>query len=361
MMADFHCSIDDLPSTSSIAEHVQKEKSAYERAEQERKDHEIALRLSQQDSPSPANAALPQKSDAFSRLMETQRLNGSPASSPEQLPTASSLFPSDNTAAPMNEPSYSMPGAYDPAWAKPAQTPGNMVSTHPGQAGPHGNNMSLPGQFPTTPQQAMQNGRVNTTPASYGLSGQPYPSTLARYANAAAHTPGGYSVAGGNSAFTSGSPAYDRFSRASSMMNGFNLSGLQSSSGGALSNIINRTSMFNYAGGTGGVGSNLPDRLTNFLDDVVHDPRVSDKELDDLLKNIRPDMDLPEKNRDGTPEGLRSSLYAHQEVALRWMKSMEEGTNKGGILADDMGLGKTITTLSLMLSRKAKQKPKVNV
>ena len=30
---------------------------------------------------------------------------------------------------------------------------------------------------------------------------------------------------------------------------------------------------------------------------------------------------------------------------------MEEGTNKGGILADDMGLGKTISTLALMVSR----------
>jgi len=33
------------------------------------------------------------------------------------------------------------------------------------------------------------------------------------------------------------------------------------------------------------------------------------------------------------------------------MKAMEEGTNKGGILADDMGLGKTITSLALILSR----------
>jgi SNF2 family DNA or RNA helicase len=30
---------------------------------------------------------------------------------------------------------------------------------------------------------------------------------------------------------------------------------------------------------------------------------------------------------------------------------MEEGTNKGGILADDMGLGKTISSLALILSR----------
>lgn len=30
---------------------------------------------------------------------------------------------------------------------------------------------------------------------------------------------------------------------------------------------------------------------------------------------------------------------------------MEEGKNKGGILADDMGLGKTISALALILSR----------
>jgi SNF2 family DNA or RNA helicase len=33
------------------------------------------------------------------------------------------------------------------------------------------------------------------------------------------------------------------------------------------------------------------------------------------------------------------------------MKSMEEGTNNGGVLADDMGLGKTISALALLLSR----------
>jgi SNF2 family DNA or RNA helicase len=30
---------------------------------------------------------------------------------------------------------------------------------------------------------------------------------------------------------------------------------------------------------------------------------------------------------------------------------MEDGTNKGGILADDMGLGKTISSLALILTR----------
>jgi SNF2 family DNA or RNA helicase len=33
------------------------------------------------------------------------------------------------------------------------------------------------------------------------------------------------------------------------------------------------------------------------------------------------------------------------------MKTMEEGSNKGGILADDMGLGKTMQALALMVSR----------
>lgn len=32
---------------------------------------------------------------------------------------------------------------------------------------------------------------------------------------------------------------------------------------------------------------------------------------------------------------------------------MEDGSNKGGILADDMGLGKTISALALILSRPA--------
>jgi len=43
--------------------------------------------------------------------------------------------------------------------------------------------------------------------------------------------------------------------------------------------------------------------------------------------------------------------YEHQKIALSWLKAMEEGTNKGGILADDMGLGKTISSLALILSR----------
>lgn len=146
------------------------------------------------------------------------------------------------------------------------------------------------------------------------------------------------------------------------------LSGNPMASGGlsrnaaALSDIISRTSSYDYVNGVDSFGNPLSNRLSEFADYVqtaAHDPRISDKELDELLQNIHPDMDIPERNRDGTPAGLKSSLYHHQELALTWMRKMEEGTNKGGILADDMGLGKTISTLALILSRPATSRPKV--
>lgn len=128
-----------------------------------------------------------------------------------------------------------------------------------------------------------------------------------------------------------------------------------------LSDIINRTSMFANPDFTADPLNHpfMPERLSNFLESAYHDPRVTEKELDDLLQNIRPDMDIPESMRGNTPAGLKNSLYHHQEIALTWMKKMEAGTNKGGILADDMGLGKTISTLALMLENQAKSRPKV--
>ena len=50
------------------------------------------------------------------------------------------------------------------------------------------------------------------------------------------------------------------------------------------------------------------------------------------------------------PDGLNKNLMPHQASGLAWMKSQEEGTNKGGVLADDMGLGKTLQAIALMLS-----------
>jgi SNF2 family DNA or RNA helicase len=90
--------------------------------------------------------------------------------------------------------------------------------------------------------------------------------------------------------------------------------------------------------------------------DSYADPQKKAQEIQGLLENIRPDVEILREDREGTPDGLKYPLYEHQKLALTWLKSMEEGTNKGGILADDMGLGKTITTLALILSRPSNDK-----
>lgn len=91
------------------------------------------------------------------------------------------------------------------------------------------------------------------------------------------------------------------------------------------------------------------DRVEQF----THDPTRTTQELKSLLENIRPDEELDPRYREGTPDAMVNALYEHQKLGLAWMKKMEEGTNKGGILADDMGLGKTIQALALMVSRRS--------
>ncbi|CAK45712.1 uncharacterized protein An08g10070, partial [Aspergillus niger] len=75
------------------------------------------------------------------------------------------------------------------------------------------------------------------------------------------------------------------------------------------------------------------------------------EDIQKLLESIRPDSEIALQNREGTPEALKYTLLEHQKLGLSWMKSMEEGDNKGGILADDMGLGKTIQAIALIVSR----------
>jgi len=95
--------------------------------------------------------------------------------------------------------------------------------------------------------------------------------------------------------------------------------------------------------------SKLPFSLNDL--DGYADPAKTQEELRDLLKHIRPDEEITASAEDITPAGLDVTLMAHQVKGLAWMKSMEEGTNKGGVLADDMGLGKTVQALALMLAR----------
>ncbi|KAI5784264.1 SNF2 family N-terminal domain-containing protein [Pyronema domesticum] len=84
---------------------------------------------------------------------------------------------------------------------------------------------------------------------------------------------------------------------------------------------------------------------------ITNDPTKTKEEIKALLQNIRPDMDIAKEDREGTPDALKKNLMEHQKVGLTWLKRMEEGSNKGGILADDMGLGKTMQTIALMVSR----------
>jgi SNF2 family DNA or RNA helicase len=126
-----------------------------------------------------------------------------------------------------------------------------------------------------------------------------------------------------------------------------------------LAGTIGRVNGYDFNAMVDSEGNQLNSRLVDFLDDYVNDPRKTEEDIQQLLSNIRPDMEIPEEERGETPESLKYPLYPHQQLALKWMSDMEEGTNKGGILADDMGLGKTISTLALMVSRPAPDNVKV--
>ena len=48
----------------------------------------------------------------------------------------------------------------------------------------------------------------------------------------------------------------------------------------------------------------LDGRMADQLDYIMNDPRKTNQEIKDLLENIRPDVELPPEDREGTPEGL---------------------------------------------------------
>ncbi|KAF7909511.1 uncharacterized protein EAF01_003229 [Botrytis porri] len=140
---------------------------------------------------------------------------------------------------------------------------------------------------------------------------------------------------------------------------GFNIDSMSGHSMGS-TNFNSLRGMVRIRGNISDVESNLgfpspsfayTPQMTERMEHVINDPRKTEQEIKDLLDNIKAEIEIPLEDREGTPEGLRYPLYEHQKIALTWLKQMEEGSNKGGILADDMGLGKTISTLSLILSR----------
>ncbi|KAH0164522.1 hypothetical protein KCU67_g5104, partial [Aureobasidium melanogenum] len=78
------------------------------------------------------------------------------------------------------------------------------------------------------------------------------------------------------------------------------------------------------------------------------------EELRKLMENIQSDDASKIANEEDVPvEGLTIKLKPYQFAGLEWLQKMENGSNKGGILADDMGLGKTVQAISLMVTNRS--------
>ncbi|KAJ3085528.1 hypothetical protein HK102_014080 [Quaeritorhiza haematococci] len=73
-------------------------------------------------------------------------------------------------------------------------------------------------------------------------------------------------------------------------------------------------------------------------------------QLRNLLQNVEhtENVKRPEE-RLATPPEMRVQLLPHQQIGVEWMVKMEQGTNRGGIMADDMGLGKTVQSIATMI------------
>ncbi|KID89970.1 SNF2-related protein [Metarhizium guizhouense ARSEF 977] len=317
----------DFDSTM-VAEQIRQQ----QRQERENRDRKMAMQLASQPPvvPSTSSDMASDEMDAFSRIMATERANtrGPTGWNWQSLPASSTQTPMPSATIK----GASTPGPYDLSWDNPSPWDRSPVPT--------------PASLPSNGfQLAGINSPSGNRQSPLGLNAQlnsPYSTMRNQLSNAAIRN------------------AFQPLS--SSRVIPFNgVSWLPGKNGSSIANIIEQTSTFDFANGLDTFGNPLPSRLTNVLLGDANDSPVTGKELDDLLANIRPDIDIPEHNRGVGPPGLKFPLYRHQEVALTWMKQMEEGTNKGGILADDMGLGKTISTLSLMLSNKSSSRPKTNL
>lgn len=309
-----------------------------------------------QGSPGPASTNLSPHNNAFTRIMNSQP----PAASSQGFDFDFSNDdwnatpgPSNRTPVPKVEnPGLFIPGAYDASWDDPFAS-GPSTSSTVRSNGVHSSAGTGP---PNTPYGNVQGGRPikNESALMSDFANSVAMAEAARLGSSVPQ-PGFPGFGHPNGSYSNGIPH-----RGAPWSGVPSVPGSSSGHASSLADIITKTNMFDYTSGMDSYGNPLPERLSDFIQDAYHDPRMTEKDLDNLLQNIRPDMDIPEMNRDGTPAGLKRPLYPHQELALTWMKKMEAGSNKGGILADDMGLGKTISTLALLLSRPATTRPKVS-
>ncbi|XEV04037.1 hypothetical protein FSHL1_009324 [Fusarium sambucinum] len=329
-----HGSVDFIDLTGDDDDFIAEQIKAEQRQKQEHSDRAFAKFLSSQDSSGQMTTHSPQN-NAFTRIMGSQ-LPAGPIVPDEESPSR-------------------MPGAYDTRWDDPAGA-GPAFRIPQRQLGP---------QYIPPPAPSFRNtnneepdiifaGSVARAPRPIGRAEQLFPGMGMGYPDLtrqdAHHSP-----------HQAGMPGLSYRHPPSFVPGSF-------ASPSSLSELIGRTNRFDLTNGVDGGGNPLPTQLREWMQDPDHDPyatfqgpQLDAKELENLLANISSDMDLPKAGLGEAPAGLKRPLYPHQDIALAWMKKMESGTSKGGILADDMGLGKTISTLALILARPATTRPKTNL
>ncbi|KAK4102958.1 hypothetical protein N658DRAFT_330340 [Parathielavia hyrcaniae] len=404
------CDDDEIPATI-----IQRQRQAEERARRNKAradgDAELAKRLHGRASPPPNGSnslPLTQQNSLFHRMMgrpsqpslpghvkQEARLAPSTTRQPQSWhdlddfeppprplsgthPRASSVKPEPI------ERQYRMPGAYVGSDDERETFASDTSQTHPRPSlPPLGSTFPLPGSNSSVPRSTMPTVPMNSAlpPAGLGACDPRLPAIeLARQASMGRQQPfqawppvgpngraleplsNGYLPTSAQHSF--GVPSLGA-SRPGFISNG----GYYSQPGtdlevvypDSLSTTIKRVNKFDWEKLTDGDGNPFDTRLANYLQDFTEDPRKTEEEIQKLLSNIRPDMEIPDEDRGETPEAMKYPLYPHQQLALKWMTTMEEGTNKGGILADDMGLGKTISTLALMVSRRSTENIKTNL
>jgi hypothetical protein len=62
--------------------------------------------------------------------------------------------------------------------------------------------------------------------------------------------------------------------------------------------------------------NHFDERMTNQFDYIMNDPRKTNDEIKALLENIRPDVELPPEDREGTPDGLKYPLVSASHPPL---------------------------------------------
>ncbi|GKU10016.1 unnamed protein product [Fusarium langsethiae] len=314
-----HGSVDFIDLTGDDDEFIAEQIKAEQRQKQEQSDRAFARFLSSQDSSGQMATHSPQ-SNAFTRIMSSQPPPG-PLIADEESPSR-------------------MPGAYDTRWDDSTEA-GPAFRIPQRQLNPQ----YIPLPAPPYPRADKEEPDVSCSGSATRL---PHPTGRAEHI-----VPG----------MGMGYPDLTRrgVHHLPHMAGSF-------ASPSSLSEIIGRTNRFDLTNGVDGGGNPLPTHIKEWMQDPDHDPyaafqgpQLDAQELENLLSNISSDMDLPKAGLGEAPAGLKRPLYPHQDIALAWMKKMESGTNKGGILADDMGLGKTISTLTLLLARPATTRPKTNL